>query len=168
MDAQPRFDGFATDEVGFALVDDAKAFVQPHMPGLLPDNVMCQSMQRADTIAVQRLERVIEEAFDARLEVVYRRVDKGHDQHFLIVGEGTAGNDLRRECGEDLRLARAGHCGNAEASAAITENLFLGGTGCKVDHICYSVDSQFSTCWKARSRSPRCSNPLSPSSARQR
>src|SRR6185312_10347883 len=96
-----------------------------HPSRLLTDDVMCQSVQGADAVAVERLEGIIEEAFDARFEVIHRGIDERHDQHFLVTAEGAAGDDLRRKRREDLRLACARHRGNTEATAAITENLFL-------------------------------------------
>jgi hypothetical protein len=92
-------------------------------------------MQGADPIPVKRLERVIEEALDARFEVIHCRIDEGHDQHFLIVGKRAAGDDLRGERGEDLRLSRAGHRSNAEAAATIPQDLFLRGSRDKGIHL---------------------------------
>ena len=89
---------------------------------------MRQPVQCANAIFVQCLEWVIKKAFDARFEVVHRRVDERDDEHFLIVAERTALNDLRRQRGEDVRLARTRDSGNTEAPAVVAEDILLGGT----------------------------------------
>ena len=92
---------------------------------------MRQPVQCAHAIFVQRLQGVIEKAFDARFEIVHRRVDEGNDEHFLLIAEPPFVNDLSRQRREDVRLARTGHRGNTKAAAVIAEDLLLGGSGCK-------------------------------------
>src|SRR6266508_2746766 len=132
MCTDPGFDCLAADEVSFALINDGKALIQSYATGFLADNVMRQSMQRADAIFVERLQRVIEKSLDACFEVIHRRIDERDDEHFLVVSERAICNDLRREGREDLRLARTRHRGNAKAAATITKDLFLRGARNKV------------------------------------
>jgi hypothetical protein len=95
---------------------------------------MRQPVQCAHAIFVQRLQWVVEEAFDARFEIVHRRVDEGDNEHFLVVAERAAVNDLRRQRGEDVRLARARDGGNTEAAACVFQYFLLGRTRSEVVH----------------------------------
>lgn len=74
------------------------------------------------------LERVLKKAFDARFEIIHRRVDEPDDVHFLIVLQLVIVNDLRRKCREDVRLARARDGGNAQLPACVAEDVLLGGS----------------------------------------
>ena len=128
MRRQPRIDRLLADEARLTLVDDAETLLKPHARRLLADDVMRQPMQCAHAIFEQRLKRVIKEAFDARFEIIHRRVDERDDEHFLIVAERAALNDLRRQRREDMRLPRARDGGNAQPPAIIAEDVLLGGT----------------------------------------
>lgn len=126
---QPGVDRLAANEARFALVNDAELILQPDARRLLADDVVRQPVQCAHAIFVQRLQGIVEEAFDARLEIVHRRVDERDDENFLVVAQPSFLNDLRRQRREDVRLARAGDSGNAEPSAGVAEDVLLGGTG---------------------------------------
>jgi hypothetical protein len=69
-----------------------------------------------------------QKTFDARFEVIHCRIDQRDDKYFLIVTERAAGNDLRGQCREDLRFARAGDSRDTKPPACIAEDLFLGGS----------------------------------------
>ena len=71
---------------------------------------------------------IVKEAFDARFEIVHRRVDERDDEHFLIILQRAAVNDLRREGRENMRLACARHRGNTQPPASVAEDILLGGS----------------------------------------
>lgn len=131
MRRQPRVDRLAADEARLTLVNDAETLLQPHARWLLADDIMRQPMQCAHAIFVERLEGIVEEAFDARFEIIHRRVNERDDEHFLIVAERAAVNDLRRQRGEDMRLARARDSSNTQPPAVVAEDVLLGGSRSK-------------------------------------
>ena len=89
---------------------------------------MRQPVQGADTIAELRDEPArLNEVADAAGKIIHRRVDQRDDQHFLFGFKLSAGNDLRGEGRERVRLARAGHGRNAKRAALVGEDLFLSG-----------------------------------------
>ncbi len=90
---------------------------------------MRQPVQCAHAILVQDLQWVIKEAFDARLEIIHRRVDQCDDENFLLVLQLVVLNNLRRKRGENMRLASARYGGNTKPSACVAEDVLLGGAG---------------------------------------
>lgn len=129
---QPGVGGFLADEVGFALVNDAEAVLQPGRGRFFADDVVRQPVQGADAVAEGHGQG--EEFLDAGGEVVHRRVDQGDDEHFLLVGQRAGADDLRGEGAERVRLAGAGHGGNAHLPAGVGEDLGLGGARGEVSH----------------------------------
>jgi hypothetical protein len=43
------------------------------------------------------LKGIVKETFDARFKVIYRRIDKRDDQHFLVTSDPAFVDDLRRQ-----------------------------------------------------------------------
>ncbi len=74
------------------------------------------------------LERGSQKAFDAVFKIIHRRIDQCHDQHLLPILQLVIVNDLRRQCREDVRLARARDGGNAQPPACVAEDVLLGGS----------------------------------------
>ncbi len=67
---------------------------RPTLAGFSRHDVMRQPMQRADTIFVQGLERILEKALDPRFEVVHCGIDQRDNQHFLVISKRAAVDDL--------------------------------------------------------------------------
>ncbi len=90
---------------------------------------MRQPVQRAHAILVQNPQGIIKEAFDARLEIIHRRIDQRDDQNFLPVLQLVILDNLRGKRGENVRLASARHGGNSKPPASVAEDFFLRGAG---------------------------------------
>src|SRR5262245_24727889 len=93
---------------------------------------MRQPVQRANAIAIQRLQRILDEAFDARFEIIYRRGDECDDEHFLVVAQRAALDDLCCQRRENMCFARARDSSNAKPPARIAEDLLLRGSRIKI------------------------------------
>ena len=126
--------GLSANELRFSFIDDAELIFKPDAGRLFPHNIVCQSMQGADAVFIKRFDRVFEEAFDAGLKVVHRRVDQGHDQNFLVVLQLPAADDLRRECRQDVGFACAGDCGDPKPSAGVLQDVLLGWAWNEISH----------------------------------
>jgi len=160
---QPCAAGFGNQGGRDALIHDGELFIEADQGRILAHDVMRQSVQGADAIAEMGDEpaRLDELAHPGR-EVLYSRIDQRDDQHLLIGLESSAGDDLRGEGREGMRLARAGHGGDAQRAVGIAQDFRLGGARRKGHGSCCN------TFWNARNNSPRCSNPLSPRLLRPR
>ena len=121
-------------EARLAFVDDAEALVEADARRLLADDVMRQPVQRADPVTIKRLQRIIEKTFDARFEVIHRRIDECNNKHFLVAADPALMDDLCSQRREDMCLACTGHSGNAEPPAGIFENFLLRRTWIKIVH----------------------------------
>src|SRR5687768_11055124 len=117
MCRQECIDRLAPDEVRFALIKDGETLLESYTAGLLPDNIVRQPMQRTDAIFIECLQGIIEKAFDARFEIIHRRIDQGDDKHFLFITKPPFLNELSRQRGEDVRLTCTRDSSNTKAAA---------------------------------------------------
>ena len=130
MGLQPGRGSFFTDKISLALVKDSKAILQSDCSRFLTQNVVCQPMQGADAVSqVGDQAALLDHAADAVGKIIHRRVDQGHDQHFLLFPQRAGTDELGRQGREGVGLARAGHGGNAHFPAGVGEDPGLSGAG---------------------------------------